>query len=150
MPEGLINNPNDAFGYTEGEQTMWRLLAPCKNTGATAISKGDVLAFDVETTDVTGGVHQADTDNDDPAMCKTVAASDIAINDTGLMIVLGYAIVNIGSDTPAVGERLAPTTTAGVAASAAADANTIAGDTFATTMSVEHGTSNQCACWVGN
>lgn len=93
----------------------------------------------------------ADTDVHDPAVKVGVAAEEIAagLNNGGLVITRGFALVNIGSGSVAVSERLILTANAGEADGVAADATTVEGDTHGVFLGDELGTTNTAPVWIG-
>lgn len=151
MPEAQIQNPNGAFGVTDVRVKHARTEDTFTNSSSSvAIAEGDVVVFD-QMESATGAltVHQADVSADDPALIAGVAAEAIPASGTGLVVTRGFALVNIGNATVSEGERMGfHASTDGAADSAAADASTIAGDTFGVCLGAEIGTTNQCAVWI--
>lgn len=118
------------------------------NSTSVAITAGDLLALVWDETAQSIKVALADTDVHDPAMKVVVADEDIAAGGAGLCVIGGFARVNIGSGSVAVGERLIMTTTAGQADGAAADATTVEGDTHGIFLGDEIGTTNKAPVWL--
>lgn len=151
MPEAQIQNPNGAFGTTDVKVKHPRTADPFTNSSSSvAIGEGDLVVFD-QMESATGAltVHLADVSADDPALIAGVAAEAIPASGSGLVVTRGFAIVNIGNGTVSEGERMGfHGSTDGAADSAAADANTIAGDTFGVCLGAEIGSTNQCAVWI--
>lgn len=142
-----ITNPQGAFGYTGVEQTggvffgEYRTSAPAGGQGQPA--KGDVVVFDVLSTDGTPTIHKLDVSADLPALVAGVAQE--ASSATGDVIRVargGPILVNIGASAVAAGERAHFGATDGHADSTAQDAATIEGNTFGVFLGTEIGTTN--------
>lgn len=118
------------------------------NSASVAITEGDLLALVWDETTATIKVALADTDTHDPASKVAVAAENIAAGGAGRCITRGFARVNIGSGSVAVGERLILTATAGQADGVAADATTVEGDTHGRFLGDEIGTTNKAPVWL--
>lgn len=137
-----ISNPNGAFGYSTLEQTAPGLDWSVKL--AVAVSKGDVLAWTAQATDIAATVIPAITGTTDPSQVCGVALEAGAVGDTITMRRAGPVLVNIDTGTVAANERavlLAGGT--GKADGVAADATTIEGDTFGVFLGAEVSTTNQ-------
>jgi hypothetical protein len=151
MAEAQITNPNGAFGVTDVKVKHHRTVDSFSNSSASvAIAEGDLVVFD-QMESATGEltVHQADVSADDPALIAGVAAEAIPASGDGLVVIHGFALVNIGNGSTSEGERMGfHASTDGCADSAAADASTISGDTFGVALGAEIGTTNQCAVWI--
>lgn len=149
----LIQNPAGAHGYAgDDPSTQFALKATCYNGGAAAISEGDVVTLDATiTASQYFHVKQADVSADDPATAIGVAYEAIAAGDTGLIVVLGYAEVNVGDSSSITAGQVAGfhATTDGAAANATADATTVSGDKFGVFLGAEDlvGT-NKAPIWV--
>lgn len=104
---------------------------------------GDALAWTTQTTDDAPTCHAADTSNDDPAVFAGVALQGGISGDVIMAVVEGPALVNIGTETVALAERAIFTTNAGAADGVAADATTVAGDSWGVFLGAEIGTTNQ-------
>lgn len=141
MPLETIKNTTSAFGLTTLNQTADRVVitAPCD----AAVTAGDVLAWTTQTTDDAPTVHPHDISNDNEAVVAGIAINTAASGDLVKIVRSGPALVNIGSGTVALGERVIATTDAGIADGVAADAATIEGDTFGVWLGAEVGTTNQ-------
>lgn len=129
----------------------WNIAIPAANGSASvAVAVGDLLALVWDEATETIVVALADTDTHDPAMKVAVAAEAIAagVNNAGLVIIKGFARVNIGTGAVNAGERLIMTATAGEADGVVADANTIEGDTHGVFLGNEIGTSNKAPVWL--
>lgn len=137
-----VSNPQGAFGYTTLEQTAHGDDWPVKL--AVAVSKGDVLAWTAQATDIAPTVIPAITGTTDPSQVCGVALEAGAVGDTITMRRSGLVLVNIDTGTVAANERailLAGGT--GKADGIVADATTIEGDTFGVFLGAEVGTTNQ-------
>lgn len=147
----IITNPEGAYGQTPFPYSE---RVPFKNVSAGngTILPGDVVVWVWDETTQVLGVNKSDAGTSDPAMIAGVAAERITVGDTGLICVFGYTLVNIGSgtgDAVAAAERAIPhATTDGAADGVAADATTVAGDTFGVFLGDEVGTTNQAPLWV--
>lgn len=120
------------------------------HSASVAIAEGDLVALVWDETTGTIRAALADTDTHDPAAKVGVAYEAIpaGLNNGGLVTVLGFAKVNIGSGSVAVSERLIMTSTAGQADGVAADATTVEGDTHGMFLGDEIGTTNKAPVWV--
>lgn len=137
-----ISNPGSAFGYTSLEQTSSRRVMEVKTT--VALSKGDVVAWVSQNTDVAPTVLAAIAGTTDPAVVCGVALNAAAANGTVLICRDGPCLVNISTGTVAHGERAILLSGAtGFADGVAADATTIEGDTFGVFLGGEIGSTNQ-------
>lgn len=149
MPTQEIANPSGAFGYSDGEQKYPRRIDPFVADGA--IAAGDVVTFQwtetgqvlkVKKADVAGSPH-------DPASVAGVAYEAAADGETVRVVTWGFAIVNIDDATVAASELAHFHSSAdGAADSTAADASTVAGDSFGVMLGDEIGTSNTAPIWV--
>lgn len=83
----------------------------------------------------------------DPALIAGVALEAIAIGAIGQVCTRGFALVNVGAGTVAIGDQLIGTATAGLAAGVTADATTIAGDTGGVYLGVKLA-SNLAPVWI--
>lgn len=143
--ERVVNYPQSTFGQVSQPQVVDAFV----NSGAASIAAGDVCTFSYDTATGVLSVKQADVSADDPALVAGVALDAADQNEVLRVVTHGFAIVNIGDATVAAGERAAFHATAdGAADSAAADATTVAGDTFGVMLSAEIGTSNTAAVWI--
>lgn len=146
----MITNPTNVFGQTDEAVNLWHVSAPFKNTGAVAIVKGDVVAFSYDETNSILGVLQQDAGVSDPALIAGVAQEGFGVSEVGMVVIAGYAEVNITTGSVAAAERAIPhASTDGAADGVAADATTVAGDTFGVFLGDEIGTTNTAPVWVG-
>lgn len=148
-PAGVqIDNPGGAFGYTTLDQTtgVWYAEYKCSAPGGGQgqPAKGDVVVFDSLAADAVVSVHKADVSADDPALVAGVAMeASSATGDVIKVCRAGPQITNIGAGTVAAAERAVfHATTDGAADGVAADATTVAGDTFGVWLGAEIGSTN--------
>lgn len=129
----VIANPLGAYGRT-GIENNARLVWEFEASGT--IGEGDVVMIDTLTsTDEMLSVKEATT-TAEPAMIAGVALHDAVSADVVKVVVLGPAIVNVGTNTVAAGQVASRDgTTAGIAAGTTADATTITGDSFGVFLS---------------
>lgn len=141
----MITNPAGVQGHDTPQ--IYQLAQPFRASGA--ITKGDLVTFVYVEADRELQVKATDTDTDDPALTAGVAHFSGAADDEMVMVVVqGYAEVNIGSGSVAAGERVIGTATPGEADGVAADGTTVEGDTAGVFLGDEIGTSNTAPCWI--
>lgn len=136
----LVNNAAGAYGQV-GVENNGRIVFP--RLTSTAVSAGDVVVLDALTDTGTDAnvivtVHIADVAGtpDDPVLVCGVALHDAASGDVVQVCEYGPCLVNVGDGTVAAGERATfHASTDGAADGVAADATTVAGDTFGVYLS---------------
>lgn len=147
MATQVLTNPLGAFGRTTGNEVNFQVVAPFK--AATAISKGDLVAVAATVnTDTVITVETLDVSDALPELVLGVAKNAAAANEVVEVVVHGYAICNIGSTSPALGNLViigAADGAAGVLAPGVA--GTITGDNFGIFLGTEIGSTNQAAIW---
>lgn len=138
MTTKLLGNPNSAFGYTTVDQTSEQDVKPYVLSAGPAgvVAVGDVVVFDVLTSNVAVTVHQADVSADDVALVAGIALEAGVTGDLIQVVRSGPTLVNIGNATIAAGDQATfHGSTDGAADGANADATTVAGDTFGVWLS---------------
>lgn len=153
MPAGTFQrNTSGAHGNTDLNSTADRLELVIEASGA--ISAGDVVVWDGQTTDDKPTVHKADVDTDDAALIAGVAVNAAAASGDSVRVVRnGPAIVNISTGTVAAGELATfHASTDGCADGAVGSGSTVMGDYFGAFLGAEIGSTNQavvdvrCGC----
>lgn len=147
MATQVITNPLGAFGRSTGNEVNFQTVAPLE--AAAAITAGDLVAVAASVnTDTTITVEQFDVSDALPELVLGVAKNAAAAGEIVEVVVHGYAICNIGSTSPAMGNIViigAGDGQAGVLAPAVA--GTITGDNFGIFLGTEIGSTNQAAIW---
>lgn len=148
-----IPNPTKAFGYSTDVASEPNVQVPVYNGGSAAIAAGDVVTLDATmTTSQNFHVKQADVSADDPATVVGVAAEAIAAGKTGMIVIFGYAEVNVGDSSSITAGQLATFhgSTDGAASNATADASSIVGDYFGKFLGAEDAAAgtNKAPVWV--
>ena len=147
MAGQVITNPLGAFGRTTGNEVNYQVVAPFE--AAAAISANDLVAVAASVnTDTTITVEQFDVSDALPELVLGVAKNAAAAGEIVEVVVHGYAICNIGSTSPAMGNIVIIGASDGVAGVLApAVAGTITGDNFGIYLGTEIGSTNQAAIW---
>ena len=147
MATQVITNPLGAFGRSTGNEVNFQTVAPLE--AAAAITAGDLVAVAASVnTDTTITVEQFDVSDALPELVLGVAKNAAAAGEIVEVVVHGYAICNIGSTSPAMGNIVIIGASDGVAGVLApAVAGTITGDNFGIFLGTEIGSINQAAIW---
>jgi hypothetical protein len=147
MAGQVITNPLGAFGRTTGNEVNFQTVAPFE--AAAAISVGDLVAVAATVnTDTTITVETLDVSDALPELVLGVAKNAAAAGEVVEVVVYGYAVCNIGSTSPAMGNIVIIGASDGVAGVLApAVAGTITGDNFGVYLGTEIGSTNQAAIW---
>ena len=147
MATQVITNPLGAFGRSTGNEVNFQTVAPLE--AAAAITAGDLVAVAASVnTDTTITVEQFDVSDALPALVLGVAKNAAAAGEIVEVVVHGYAICNIGSTSPAMGNIVIIGASDGVAGVLApAVAGTSTGDNFGIFLGTEIGSTNQAAIW---
>ena len=138
MANQVLTNALGAFGRTTGSEVNFQVVVPFEASGA--ISANDLVAVAASVnTDTTVTVETLDV-----GVAKAAAADGAVVE----VVVFGYAICNIGSTSPALGNVVIIGASDGVAGVLApAVAGTITGDNFGIFLGTEIGSSNTAAIW---
>ena len=147
MATQVITNPLGAFGRSTGNEVNFQTVAPLE--AAAAITAGDLVAVAASVnTDTTVTVETLDVSDALPELVLGVAKNAAAAGEIVEVVVPGYAICNIGSTSPAMGNIVIIGASDGVAGVLApAVAGTITGDNFGVYLGTEIGSTNQAAIW---
>ena len=147
MATQVITNPLGAFGRSTGNEVNFQTVAPLE--AAAAITAGDLVAVAASVnTDTTITVEQFYVSDALPELVLGVAKNAAAAGEIVEVVVHGYAICNIGSTSPAMGNIVIIGASDGVAGVLApAVAGTITGDNFGIFLGTEIGSTNQAAIW---
>lgn len=147
MAGQVITNALGAFGATTGSQVNFQTVAPFE--AAAAISAGDLVAVAATVnTDTTITVETLDVSDALPELVLGVAKNAAAAGEVVEVVVYGYAVCNIGSTSPAMGNIVIIGASDGVAGVLApAVAGTLVGDNFGIYLGTEIGSTNQAAIW---
>lgn len=139
-----IGNPGGAQGYTTLDDIVegtGRVVL--RYEASAAISDGDVVVFDTQTTDDKPTVDKAASGDDPRAVCG-VAIGGAAAGDIVKVCRLGPCKVNISTNTVVAWELAQRDgTTAGAAASVTGSATVEVGDYFGIFLGAEIGSTNQ-------
>lgn len=142
----VITNPDGAFGQTDSWANQFRIIS--EHVASTAITKGDLVALVWSETTRKLKAAAYDTDDHGAYGGTGIAAESGAIGDVVQVVVFGFAMANIGSDTPAIYENLIGTSTAGVGAAVAAAETTVAGSILGYCLGDEDAALNLVPVWV--
>ena len=147
MANQVLTNALGAFGRTTGSEVNFQVVVPFEASGA--ISANDLVAVAASVnTDTTVTVETLDVSDALPELVVGVAKAAAADGAVVEVVVFGYAICNIGSTSPALGNVVIIGASDGVAGvSAPAVAGTITGDNFGIFLGTEIGSSNTAAIW---
>ncbi len=147
MANQVLTNALGAFGRTTGSEVNFQVVVPFEASGA--ISANDLVAVAASVnTDTTVTVETLDVSDALPELVVGVAKAAAADGAVVEVVVFGYAICNIGSTSPALGNIVIIGASDGVAGVLApAVAGTITGDNFGIFLGTEIGSSNTAAIW---
>ena len=147
MANQVLTNALGAFGRTTGSEVNFQVVVPFEASGA--ISANDLVAVAASVdTDTTVTVETLDVSDALPELVVGVAKAAAADGAVVEVVVFGYAICNIGSTSPAMGNIVIIGASDGVAGVLApAVAGTITGDNFGVYLGTEIGSTNQAAIW---
>jgi hypothetical protein len=147
MANQVLTNALGAFGRTTGSEVNFQVVVPFEASGA--ISANDLVAVAASVdTDTTVTVETLDVSDALPELVVGVAKAAAADGAVVEVVVFGYAICNIGSTSPALGNVVIIGASDGVAGVLApAVAGTITGDNFGIFLGTEIGSSNTAAIW---
>ena len=147
MANQVLTNPLGAYGQSTGSSVNFQTVAPFE--AAAAISAGDLVAVAATVnTDTTITVETLDVSDALPELVLGVAKNAAAAGEVVEVVIHGYAICNIGSTSPAMGNIVIIGAADGVAGVLApAVAGTITGDNFGIFLGTEIGSTNQAAIW---
>ena len=147
MANQVLTNALGAFGRTTGSEVNFQVVVPFEASGA--ISANDLVAVAASVdTDTTITVETLDVSDSLPERVIGVAKAAAADGAVVEVVVFGYAICNIGSTSPALGNVVIIGASDGVAGVLApAVAGTITGDNFGIFLGTEIGSSNTAAIW---
>ncbi len=147
MAGQVITNPLGAFGLSTGSSVNYQVVAPFE--AAAAISANDLVAVAATVnTDTTITVETLDVSDALPELVIGVAKNAAAAGEIVEVVTYGFAVVAIGSTSPALGNIViigAADGQAGVLAPAVA--GTITGDNFGIYLGTEIGTTNTACIW---
>ena len=147
MAGQVITNPLGAFGLSTGSSVNYQVVAPFE--AAAAISANDLVAVAASVdTDTTITVEQFDVSDALPELVLGVAKNAAAAGEIVEVVTYGFAVVAIGSTSPALGNIViigAADGQAGVLAPAVA--GTITGDNFGIYLGTEIGSTNTACIW---
>jgi hypothetical protein len=147
MAGQVITNPLGSFGRSTGNEVNFQTVAPFE--AAAAITAGDLVAVAASVnTDTTITVETFDVSDALPELVLGVAKNTAAAGGVVEVVIYGYAVVAIGSTSPAMGNIViigAGDGQAGVLAPAVA--GTITGDNFGIFLGTEIGSTNTAAIW---
>jgi hypothetical protein len=147
MAGQVITNPLGAFGLSTGSSVNYQVVVPFE--AAAAISANDLVAVAASVdTDTTITVEQFDVSDALPELVLGVAKNAAAAGEIVEVVTYGFAVVAIGSTSPALGNIViigAADGQAGVLAPAVA--GTITGDNFGIYLGTEIGSTNTACIW---
>ncbi len=147
MAGQVITNPLGAFGLSTGSSVNYQVVAPFE--AAAAISANDLVAVAATVnTDTTITVETLDVSDALPELVIGVAKNAAAAGEIVEVVTYGFAVVAIGSTSPALGNIViigAADGQAGVLAPAVA--GTITGDNFGIYLGTEIGSTNTACIW---
>ena len=147
MATQVITNPLGAFGRSTGNEVNFQTVAPLE--AAAAITAGDLVAVAASVnTDTTITVEQFYVSDALPELVLGVAKNTAAAGEIVEVVIHGFALVAIGSTSPAMGNIViigAADGQAGVLAPAVA--GTITGDNFGIYLGTEIGSTNTACIW---
>lgn len=140
-----IQNPSQAFGQTDISSNSYQEIAEfVANAACTA---GDGVGTVWDETERTLKVTPADSDTS-AYYGIGVALDTVAAGEIVRVVVYGFALANIGSDTPAAYENIILGSTAGTLVSQAAAETTVAGSILGFALGDEDGSTNLVPMWV--
>lgn len=145
-----ITNPNAAFG--QGDNPVGNLPNMVESfalSGSVAIDANDTvsLVYDAATGTLKAEPWDTNASGQAAATGFGVAIEPITASRQGKVVLWGFAEVFVDSATPAEGNLVIGSTTAGVAGVAAADASTVAGTAIGKYLGAKN-SDDIAPCWV--
>lgn len=143
-----IQNPAQAFGQTDAESNFYQEIAEFKCRGTITAGDGVGLIWDETARTLLATAWDTNASGESASSGIGVALESGVAGDIIRVVKGGFALANIGSDTPAFGESIVGTTTAGVLAAVASDATTVAGTVIGFCLGDEDAATNKVPIWV--
>lgn len=144
----LLTNPSGAFGQTDATSNQFQVAATYRANGTIVAGDGVALIWDETARTLLATQWDTDAAGQSAYTGVGVALNSAVVGEAVNVCVFGFALANIGSDTPALGENIIGSTTAGELASVAAAETTVAGSILGFALGDEDGTTNLVPMWV--
>lgn len=144
----MITNPSAAFGQTDAGSNHYQSVANFRAGGTIVAGDGVAVLWDVTARTLLAHAWDTDASGQTAHGGIGVALDGAVTGETVRVVTHGFALANIGADTPLLGEDIVGTTTAGVLAAQPPAAATIQSTVIATCLGAEDGTTDKVPVWI--